>query len=230
MQKSLFRSTTLVSGMTFMSRVLGLVRDVLIAQIFGATAAIDAFYVAFRIPNFMRALFAEGAFSQAFVPVLSEYRELKTPEELRQFVARMQGALLLSLVLLVTFCIIFAPTIAVLFAPGFADEPYRLSLTIEMLRITFPYLLLISMAAFCGSVLNSHGSFGPPAFAPVLLNAIMIIAALWLSPHFSEPVVALAVGVFIAGICQFLFQIPFLHVKQLFILPKLVWKDPGVRR
>lgn len=230
MQKSLFRSTTLVSGMTFISRVLGLIRDVLIAQLFGATAAIDAFYVAFRIPNFMRALFAEGAFSQAFVPVLSEYRELKTPDQVRQFIARMQGALLLALVLLVTFCIIFSPLIAVLFAPGFVDEPYRLSLTTEMLRITFPYLLLISMAAFCGAVLNSHGSFGAPAFAPVLLNVMMIIAAIWLSPHFAEPVVALAVGVLVAGIFQFLFQIPFLHAKRLFMLPKLVWRDEGVRR
>jgi putative peptidoglycan lipid II flippase len=230
MKKGLFRSTSIFSSMTAISRVLGFIRDMLIARFFGASAAIDAFYIAFRIPNFMRALFAEGAFSQAFVPVLSEYRETKTPEEVREFVARMQGALLLFLVLVVAFCMIFTPWITTVFAPGYVDEPFRFALTTEMLRITFPYILLISLTAFSGAVLNSYGSFGPPAFAPVLLNISMIIGAVWLAPHFDEPVIALAIAVLVAGVCQFAFQIPFLRIKRLLVLPKLVLKDEGVRR
>lgn len=230
MSKSLFRSATLVSGMTAISRILGFLRDMLVAQLFGATPAIDAFYVAFRIPNFMRGLFAEGAFAQAFVPVLSEYRQLNSPEEVHQFIRRMSGSLLLALLVVTALAMIFTPTLTTVFAPGFTQDPHRFALAVHMLRITFPYLLLISLTAFCGAILNSYGLFGVPSFTPVLLNAVMIIAALWITPHFDPPVVGLAWGVLIAGISQFLFQLPFLQLRKLLFWPSLVWRDPGVRK
>jgi putative peptidoglycan lipid II flippase len=230
MSKSLFRSAALVSAMTTISRVLGFWRDMLVAQLFGATPAIDAFYVAFRIPNFMRGLFAEGAFAQAFVPVLSEYRQLRTPEETRLFVRRMQGSLLMALSLITIAALTFTPHLTLLFAPGFSQDPHRLELATHMLRITFPYLLLISLTAFSASLLNSHGLFGVASFTPVLLNLVMIATALWLAPHFSEPVVALAWGVLIAGFSQFLFQLPFLRLSNLLFWPSFVWRDPGVKK
>ncbi len=231
MTKSLFRSTTLVSGMTAISRILGFVRDMLVAQLFGATPAVDAFYVAFRIPNFMRGLFAEGAFAQAFVPVLSEYRQLRPPEEVQQFIRRMQGSLAVVLLLVTLLAMLFTPLLTTVFAPGWlSHDPQRFELATHMLRITFPYLMLISLTAFCGAVLNSYGLFGVPAFTPVILNVVMIVSAVWLAPHFTQPVVALAWGVFIAGISQFLFQLPFMRLRGLLFWPSLVWRDEGVRR
>lgn len=228
--KSLFRSTTLVSGITAISRILGFIRDMLIAHLFGASPAIDAFYVAFRIPNFMRGLFAEGAFAQAFVPVLSEYRQQRSFEEVRQFISRMQGSLGVVLLLVVAIALTFTPWLTRLFAPGYIHDPHRFELATHMLRITFPYLMLISLTAFYGSVLNSYGLFGAPSFTPVLLNVVMIVAALWLAPHFLQPVVALAWGVLFAGCVQFLFQLPFMQYRGLFVWPTLHWHDAGVRR
>jgi putative peptidoglycan lipid II flippase len=226
----LFKSTIVVSGITAISRVLGFMRDMLIAQLFGATPAIDAFYVAFRIPNFMRGLFAEGAFAQAFVPVLSEYHQLRSPEEIRVFIRRMQGMLVLFLSLVTLTALCFTPWLTRLFAFGFIHDPLRFELTTQMLRITFPYLFLISITAFYASVLNTYGHFGAASFTPVLLNLVMILAALFLAPHFSQPVIALAWGVLIAGCLQFLFLMPFLKYKNLLLLPALFWKDPGVRK
>src|SRR5262245_43991582 len=191
MSKSLFRSTTLVSGMTSISRVLGFMRDMLVTALFGATPAADAFYVAFRIPNFMRGLFAEGAFAQAFVPVLSEYRQLRTPDETRQFMARMQGNLCVVLTLIVALAIIFTPLLTTIFVPGYLKDPHRFTLATHMLRITFPYLMLISLTAFFGAVLNTYGFFGIASFTPVILNVVMIVSAVWMSHYFAEPVVAL---------------------------------------
>jgi putative peptidoglycan lipid II flippase len=230
MSKTLFKSTTLVSGMTAISRILGFIRDMLVAQLFGATPAVDAFYVAFRIPNFMRGLFAEGAFAQAFVPVLSEYRQKRSLDEVRTFISHVSGTLGSILLLVTIIALILTPLLTSVFAPGFHNDPMRFELTTQMLRITFPYLLLISLTAFGGSVLNSFGLFGVPSFTPVLLNLVMIIAALFLAPHFSQPVVGLAWGVFLAGIAQLLFQLPFLKRHHLLPLPKPVWHDEGVRR
>lgn len=230
MSRSLFKSTTIVSGITAISRVLGFIRDMLIAQLFGATPAIDAFYVAFRIPNFMRGLFAEGGFAQAFVPVLSEYRQLRSPEETQQFIRRMQGVLILALLLITIPALLFTSTLTTLFAPGFINDPQRFDLTTNMLRITFPYLFFISMTAFYASILNAYGAFSAASFTPVILNLFMIVAALWLAPHFAEPVIAQAWGVFFAGITQFLFLMPFLKWQKLLLLPRLVWHDPGVRK
>jgi putative peptidoglycan lipid II flippase len=230
MSKSLFRSTTVVSGITALSRILGFLRDMLVAQLFGATPAIDAFYVAFRIPNFMRGLFAEGAFAQAFVPVLSEYRQLRSIDEAKQFICRMQGILAFILCCITVLAMLFTPWLTTLFAPGFVKDPQRFELTTHMLRITFPYLFLISMTAFYASVLNAYGTFGAASFTPVLLNLMMILAALCLSPHFAQPVVGLAWGVVLAGVMQFLFLMPFLSYRKLLLIPSLVWRDPGVRK
>lgn len=228
--RSLFKSTSVVSAMTMLSRILGFARDMLTASLFGAVAGFDAFLVAFKIPNFMRALFAEGSFSQAFVPILSEYRQTRTQEQTREFVGRVMGFLGTALLLLTLLAEIITPVITALFAPGFLHDPVRYQMATTMLRITFPYLMLISMTAFFGSILNSYGVFGIPSFTPVLLNVAMIIAAVYFAPLFKVPVTALAWGVFVAGIIQFLFQIPFLYKRGLLPRPHLYWKDEGVRR
>lgn len=227
---SLLRSTSLVSLMTFLSRIMGLVRDMLIAQIFGATGGMDAFYVAFKIPNFMRRLFAEGAFSQAFVPVLSEYQQKRAWDEVRVFIARIAGTLTTVLFLVTVVGIVASPLIIRIFAPGFGDDSERFSLASSMLQITFPYLMLISLTGMAGAILNTYGYFGVPAFTPVFLNISMIACALYLSPYCSVPVVGLAWGVLIAGIAQLLFQIPFLYKRDLLIRPQLQRKDEGVRK
>ncbi len=229
-QQSLLRSTSLVSIMTLISRMVGFIRDMLIAQLFGASAGMDAFYVAFRIPNFMRRLFAEGAFSQAFVPVLAEYQQTRTIDDVRVFIARIAGQLGAILSLITLIGVIAAPLIIFIFAPGFGEHSLRSTLATEMLRVTFPFLMLVSMTAMAGAILNTYGYFGVPAFTPVILNICMILAAIYLSPQLENPVVGLAWGVLIAGIVQFLFQIPFLYHRRLLVKPKVDWTDPGVRR
>lgn len=229
-RQSLLRSTSLVSLMTFISRMTGFARDMIIAQLFGAGAGMDAFLVAFRIPNFMRRLFAEGAFSQAFVPVLAEYQQTRAPEDVRAFIARIAGRLLSVLTLVTAIGMIATPVIILLFAPGFGEGSERSLLATDMLRITFPYLMLISIAAMTGAVLNTYGYFAVPAITPVLLNASMILAALYLSPYSIPPVKALAWGVLIAGVAQVLFQLPFLHQRGLLVRPRRALDDPGVKR
>ena len=229
-RQSLLRSTSLVSLMTFLSRVLGFARDMLMAYCFGAHAGADAFYVAFRIPNFMRRLFAEGAFSQAFVPVLTEYQKNHSPDEVRTFIARVSGQLGAVLSFITVIGILAAPLIIFIFAPGFGEGTTRTILATEMLRVTFPYLMFISLTAMAGAVLNAYGYYGVPALTPVLLNICMIVAIIYISPHFSVPVVGLAWGVFIAGIVQLLFQFPFLHRRGLLVRPRIYLGDPGVRK
>lgn len=232
MARSLLRSTTLFSSNTCLSRVLGFVRDMIFAHYFGATAGFDAFLVAFKIPNFMRRLFAEGAFSQAFVPVLSEYRQKRSHDEIYLFINHMAGTLGSVLLLVVTIAIVASPLIISIFAAGFLrdENPMRFVLAVNMLRITIPYLLLISLTALCGAILNTYDSFGIPAFTPVLLNVVLITMAIFVSPYFTTPVYALAWGVFIAGVVQLLFQLPFLKHKHLLPRPQIDFKDPGVRR
>lgn len=216
--------------MTFVSRVMGFVRDMVIAQFFGASAGMDAFYVAFRIPNFMRRLFAEGAFSQAFVPVLAEYQKTRTVDEVRIFLARIAGTLSVVLTAVIIVGILASPLIIRVFAPGFADDTERFALAGSMLQLTFPYLMLISLTGMAGAILNTYGYFGVPAFTPVLLNISMILSALYLSPHCEVPVVGLAWGVLLAGIVQLLFQIPFLSHHRLLVWPRLSKKDSGVHQ
>lgn len=216
--------------MTMISRVLGFIRDMLFARIFGIDSGTDAFFVAFKIPNFLRRLFAEGAFSQAFVPVLSDYKEKGDIQSLRSFINRTAGTLSLILFLVTVIGIIASPLLIIIFAPGFINEGEQYDLAVQMLRITFPYLLFISCVAFAGGILNAHGKFAVPAFTPVFLNLCMISAAIWLSPLMDKPIVALAWGVFAAGVVQLLFQLPWLHKLGLLPKPKLGFKDPGVKR
>ncbi|MEA5444751.1 murein biosynthesis integral membrane protein MurJ [Gammaproteobacteria bacterium AB-CW1] len=227
---SLLRSTGLVGGMTLLSRVLGFVRDVVFARFFGAGPVMDAFFVAFKIPNFMRRLFAEGGFSQAFVPVIGEYRSQREHAEVQALVDRVAGILGAVLVLITLIGVVAAPVLILIFAPGFDGEDGRRELATAMLRWTFPYLLFISLVSLAAGILNTYNRFGVPAFTPVLLNVCLIGAAVWLAPYFDEPGMALAVGVFAAGVAQLLFQIPFL--KHLRLLPRPRWdpKHEGVRR
>ncbi len=230
MAKSLLRSTGLVSSMTMISRLLGFARDMVIANIFGATAGVDAYLVAFKIPNFLRRLFAEGAFAQAFVPVLSEYKERQTQEEIQNFVSRMSGTLGLVLLIICILVVIASPLVVMVFAPGFHHGDMRFDLASRMLRITFPYLFFISLTAFAGSVQNTHGHFGIPAITPIFLNICLILAAFLLAPLLHVPIMALAWGIFFAGIVQLLFQLPFMYRLHLLCMPKFDWQDPGVRR
>ncbi len=214
--------------MTFISRVMGLVRDIVTAHVFGASADMDAFMVAFRIPNFMRRLFAEGSFSQAFVPVLARYKEKHTEKEVREFVAGMAGTLGTVLLLLTVVVELATPLVVILFAPGYLRDPYRFHQASVMLRMTFPYLFLIAMTAFSGSLLNTYNRFAIPAFTPVLLNFAMIGTALFLAPHLANPIHALAWGVFLAGVLQLGFQLPFLKRLKLLVRPRIQWRHPGV--
>jgi putative peptidoglycan lipid II flippase len=232
MSKELLKSTSVVGGMTLISRVLGFVRDMVAAHFFGAGSGYDAFIVASKIPNYMRRLFAEGAFSQAFVPILSEYHTQKSQVEVEQFVSRVFGCLATILAGVTILGILAAPLLVMLFAPGFATtgSGIRLALASDMLRITFPYLLFISLTAFAGGILNCYGRFAVPAFTPVFLNIMMILTTVLLAPHLSEPVTALAWGMFAGGVVQLLFQVPFLRRLKLLPRPEFYWRDPGVRR
>lgn len=230
--RRLLESTALTGGMTLVSRVSGLVRDMLFASLIGAgaSAAADAFYVAFRIPNFLRRIFGEGALSQAFVPVFAEYRARATRSETRVFVDHMTGVLALVLFVITLIGVIAAPLIVAVLAPGFLADATKYDLTVTMLRIVFPYLLFISLVALAAGVLNTHGRFAAAAFTPVLLNLSLIGAALWLAPRMEEPVMGLAWGVFIAGVAQLLFQIPFLQRIGMLPRPRFGAFHEGVKR
>jgi putative peptidoglycan lipid II flippase len=216
--------------MTMVSRVLGFVRDIVIARFFGASEGTDAFFVAFKIPNFMRRLFAEGAFSQAFVPVLSEYKETQSTEALKELIAKTAGTLATVLFFITLLGVIGAPILIYIFAPGFESEGTRHDLAVEMLRLTFPYLLFISLTAMAGGVLNTFGKFAIPAITPVLLNLSFLAAIFWLSPLLEKPIMALAWAVLLAGIAQLAFQFPFL--KKLGLMPKLSFdrQHAGVKK
>lgn len=226
----LLRSSLVVGVMTMLSRVLGLVRDVVIAALAGATANADAFFIAFKIPQFLRRLFAEGAFSQAFVPVLSEFHATRSFADVRLLVDKVAGILGSSLIFITVLAVVGSPILTAVFAPGFLQDEIKYTLTSELIRITFPYLLFISLTGFFGAILNSYGRFTVPAFTPVILNVCLICSAIWGVAWFQEPVFALAWGVFIAGIAQFLFQLPFLAQIHLLPRPKIDTKDEGVRR
>ncbi|MDD2758973.1 MAG: murein biosynthesis integral membrane protein MurJ [Methylomonas sp.] len=230
MSKQLYKSTAIVSGMTMISRIMGFARDMLIANLFGVSLATDAFFVAFKIPNFLRRLFAEGAFAHAFVPILTDYKQHKPAHELKTFVDRTAGTLSGLLVLLTIAGVIAAPLLILFFAPGFLWTGDQYHLAVELLQITFPYLLFITLTAFAGAILNAHGKFAVPAITPVLLNLCMIMAAVWLSPKFSEPITALAWGVFAAGVVQLLFQLPSLLKLGLFPRLRIAPDDHSVKK
>jgi putative peptidoglycan lipid II flippase len=226
----LLRSSAVTGSMTMVSRVLGLARDVVLARMFGPGDGTDAFFLAFKIPNFLRRLFAEGAFNQAFVPVLSEYRSQRSHAEVKALVDAVAGSLGSVLVLLTLVVVLAAPLLAIPLAWGFRDNADKFSLFVDMFRITFPYLLLISLAAFASAILNSYDKFAIPALTPALLNVALIGAAVLLSPYMARPEMALAVGVLIAGIAQLVFQLPALARLRLLPIPRLNRQHEGVRR
>jgi len=231
MSRKLIKSTALTGGMTLVSRMTGLIRDVIFARFLGASAGVaaDAFYVAFAIPNFFRRIFGEGAFSQAFVPVLTAHKNGNELAATRTFVGNMSGVFGLLLFLVTLVGVIAAPILVTLLAPGFLQHGDKYDLTVEMLRITFPYLMFISLVAMSAGILNSHQQFGAAAFTPVLLNVCLIGAAVLAAPHMAQPVLALAWGVFAAGVVQLLFQIPFLLKINMLVWPRLRL-DPEVKK
>ncbi|MBI3916417.1 MAG: murein biosynthesis integral membrane protein MurJ [Betaproteobacteria bacterium] len=227
---NLLKALATVSGMTLISRILGFVRDVAIARVFGAGLATDAFFVAFKIPNLLRRLFAEGAFSQAFVPILAEYRNQRGETDTRLLVDHVSALLALALFVVTLIGVGFAPYIIYIGAPGFAEIPEKFDLTVSLLRITFPYILFISLVALAGGILNTYSRFSVPAFTPVLLNLSFIVFALWLAPYFDPPVSALAWAVIAGGALQLAFQVPFLARLEFLPRFRLDLKDSGVWR
>lgn len=227
----LLKSTATVGAATTLSRILGFVRDVVLAKMFGASGETDAFFLAFRIPNFMRRLFAEGSFSLAFVPVLSEYKANDDRAALRDLIDHVAGTLAAVLLVITAIGILAAPLVLSIFAPGWvADERPEFDLSAGMLRITFPYIMLISLTALAGGILNTFGRFLVPALTPILLNLSLIAAALLLAGHLEVPVTALAWGVLVAGFAQLLIQIPALMRLGLMPRPRWGWRHTGVRR
>lgn len=216
--------------MTMLSRVLGFIRDAIVARVFGAGMATDAFFVAFKLPNLLRRVFAEGAFSQAFVPILAEYKSQQGDEATRTFLAYVSGMLTLVLALVTVAGMLAAPWVIMVTAPGFAATPDRFALTSALLRITFPYILLISLTSMVGSVLNTWNRFSVPAFAPTFLNISMIGFALFATPYFDPPVLALAWAVLVGGVLQLVYQLPYLKKIGMLVLPRFKWRHPGVGR
>lgn len=231
----LLRSTSVVGGMTLLSRILGLVRDIVFARFFGAGIVMDAFFVAFKIPNIFRRFFAEGAFSQAFVPVFTEYDEARSQAEVKELVDRVTGTLGLILLVMTVVGVVAAPALISVFGMGWVwssvpEDADKFALAVDMLRLTFPYLFFVSLVALGGGILNTYHRFAAPAFAPVLLNVVLISFAAFIAPYYSRPGIALAAGVFAAGLVQLLFLLPFLS--QLKVLPRPRWGSahPGVRK
>ncbi|MGA0018689.1 MAG: murein biosynthesis integral membrane protein MurJ [Steroidobacteraceae bacterium] len=230
MSLALFKHTSVVGLTTLLSRVTGLARDMAYSQAFGAGSLMDAFLVAFKIPNFLRRLFAEGAFSQSFVPVISEYKVKQGPQEVRELVAGVQGTLGAVLLAVTVIGVIAAPLIILLFAPGFTQQAGQYELAVEMLRWTFPYLFFISLTALFSGVLNSHGRFALPAFTQVVMNLVMIGFALGLATQSKNPGVTLAIGVFVAGLAQVLVQLPAVASLGFLTWPRWRPAADGVRK
>ena len=227
---NLLRILATVSSLTMVSRVLGYVRDFFIARVFGAGLLTDAFFVAFKIPNLLRRLFAEGAFSQAFVPILAEYKNRTGPAETKSLVDSISTVLFLALVLAAALGMAAAPLIVYLTAPGFAAEPEKFALTVQLLRITFPYIVFISLVALAAGILNTWNRFSVPAITPALLNVAFIVGAAFFAEHFDPPVLVLAWAVFAGGLLQLAFQIPFLMKMKLLPRWRLDFSHPGLRR
>lgn len=227
---NLLKALATVSSMTLLSRILGFIRDAAIARVFGAGIATDAFFVAFKLPNLLRRIFAEGAFSQAFVPVLAEYRSRRGDDATRDLVDHVATLLALVLLLVTIVGVLAAPVIVYLSAPGFAASPAKFDTTVALLRITFPYILFISLSSLAGAILNTWSRFSIPAFTPTLLNLSFIGFALFLVPYFDPPVMALAWAVLLGGVLQLVFQLPFLRRIGMLPRPRLALRDEGVWR
>jgi putative peptidoglycan lipid II flippase len=227
---NLLKSLLTVSSMTLISRIFGFVRDAVIARSFGAGLYTDAFFVAFKLPNLLRRIFGEGAFSQAFVPILAEYKARRGEADTRLFIDHVATTLALALFVVTALGILAAPVIVYLSAPGFAAVPSKFDLTVLLLRVTFPYILFISLASLASAILNTWSRFAIPAFTPTLLNIAFIVFALWLAPFFDPPIMALAAAVFVGGVLQLAFQLPHLARLGLLPRPRLDLRDAGVWR
>ena len=229
-REALLVSTGVVGAMTLVSRITGLARDIGFSHWFGAGLVMDAFFVAFKIPNLLRRFFAEGAFSQAFVPVLSEFRGTRTADETRALIDKIAGTLTVVLFVFTVLGVLAAPLLILVFAPGFIGDDARRVLATDMLRLTLPYLFFVSLTAFAGAILNVHRRFAVPAFTPVLLNAVLIVFAALVAPRLERPAIGLAAGVFAAGVVQLAFQVPFLLRLGLLPRPRLALGDGDVAR
>jgi putative peptidoglycan lipid II flippase len=227
---NLLKALATISGWTLVSRILGLARDSIVAGVFGVNWATDAFVVAFRFPNLLRRLFAEGAFSQAFVPVLAEYKTTRGAEQTKLLADRVATVLTVVLLAATALGVAAASYIILLTAPGFHDEPEKFALTVSMLRITFPYLLFISLVALAGGILNTWNRFAIPALTPTLLNIAFIVGALFFREYFEPQIVVLAWAVLAGGILQLALQVPALARAGMLPRPRLGWSDPGVKR
>ena len=231
---NLLRALATVSGMTLLSRILGFVRDFVIARTFGAGLATDAFFVAFKLPNLLRRMFAEGAFSQAFVPILGEYKNQRGDRETLLLIDHVTSILALVLFAITAIGVAAAPVLVWISAPGFAADAGKFELTVTLTRITFPYIFFMALVALAGGILNTMSRFALPAFTPVLLNIAFIGMALFAVPYFDPPVLALAWAVFLGGVLQLAIQIPALRRIAMLPRPSLnwraAWQDPGVRR
>lgn len=229
MKKNLFKNFLSFSSLTFLSRILGFLRDTIIARYFGASFATDAFFVAFKIPNLLRRITAEGAFTQAFVPITADYKKLGRVH-LHAFFNKISSLLALALVIITLVGIFASPWIVMITAPGFSDNPEQFNMTVDLLRITFPYILFISLVAMAGAILNSFEKFAVTAFSPVLLNVSFILAAIYFKDMFENPIYVLAWAVFFGGILQLILQIPF--IKSIGWSPRIDFdiQDSGVRR
>jgi putative peptidoglycan lipid II flippase len=229
MSRAIFKSTTVVGISTLISRITGLARDMVYSQMI-PVGSLDAFLVAFKIPNFLRRLFAEGAFSQSFVPVISEYKVKRSHDDVRELVDGVAGTFGVILFIVTLLGVIAAPLVILAFAPGWHGNEDKFQLAVEMLRWTFPYLFFISLTALFSGVLNSYGSFVVPAITQVIMNVVMIAFAVWIAPHTSTPGVTLAAGVFVSGLLQLLFQLPFVMKLGLLRVPRWRPAAEGVRR
>ena len=227
---NLLRALATVSSLTMVSRVLGYARDFFIARLFGASLATDAFFVAFKIPNLLRRMFAEGAFSQAFVPILAGYRNANSAADTRTLIDSVSTLLFLALVVTAALGVAAAPLIVYVTAPGFAPDPEKFGLTVQLLRITFPYIAFISLVALSAGILNTWNRFSVPALTPALLNVSFIAGAIWFAQYFDPPVMVLAWAVFVGGVLQLAFQVPFLLKMGLLPRWRLDLSHPGLRR
>ncbi len=223
----LLKSTAAFGSMTILSRITGLIRDILFAQLMGSTLVADAFFVAFRIPNFFRRIFGEGAFSAAFVPVYTQQRHSSDTDEVISFVDLVSGRLTLALLSLTVVGVVLSPLFISILAPGFRADADKFQLTVDCLRITFPYVIFVCLVALSAAILNTHGRFAAPAATPILLNVALIASALWLTRVTDNVAIAVSIGVFVAGVIQLAFQIPFLKKAGVMPRPKLRRKQSG---
>lgn len=224
------KAAGLIGAATLSSRILGFIRDMVLARLFGATSAADAFFVAYRVPNLLRELFAEGSMSSAFIPVFTEYHTLRSKADAWELASAVFTTLLTILTALTLLGILGAPAIVWLLAPGFHDNPDKLAMTTWLTRVMFPYLLFISLAALAMGILNSVRAFAAPAFSPVLFNVCIIGAAFLLSPLLAEPILGIAIGVVVGGAAQFVMQLPGLRSRGLLFGWRFEPKHPGVVR